>query len=246
METAIERGLAGVVPFRFACHRCGHCCSGGEGFVWLEEGECERLAAALGLPLAAFVDRHVRRVPDPRDGRPRLALREAADAPSGGRCSLLEGRNTCRAYSARPRHCAEFPYWDGVLRDPAAFEAARATCPGIAVVVPQVVRERAHAELALLYAELGGPRVGAACCLDRGRDELHATGLEADYAAAHARPTGACRLGPGAPIACRIEDGEEGLARVRSIERRTGYPAAYGRLADLLRGRGFALEGGGA
>ncbi|MGD2019334.1 MAG: hypothetical protein PVJ89_14525, partial [Planctomycetota bacterium] len=44
-----DPGLGGVVPFRFSCHRCGRCCTGGEGHVWLEEGEVEGMAAALGM-----------------------------------------------------------------------------------------------------------------------------------------------------------------------------------------------------
>ena len=233
---ASERGLEGVVPFRFECGRCGHCCSGGEGHVWLEDGECERLAASLGLALEAFVARYVRRVLDPRDGRSRLALREAASG--GGRCVLLEGPNTCRAYSARPRHCAEFPFWEPVLRDPAAFEAARATCPGIAVVVPELVRALAHGRLAELLDRLGPPRAAGGCCLEVRANELFATGLEADYAAEHGRTAGRCRLGPGAPAACRAGEGEAALSAVRRIERESGYPAAYGRLVELLHARG--------
>lgn len=244
MSTAIERGLAGVVPFRFECHRCGHCCSGGEGHVWLEDGECERIAAALELPLEAFVARHTRRVLDPRDGRSRLALRESASG--GGRCTLLEGRNICTAYTARPRHCAEFPFWNSVLEEPSAFEAARATCPGIAVVVPEAERVLAHARLSALLERLGPPRRGDGCCLDARSDELYATGLEADYAMEHARAEAGCRLGPGAPSACRARDGSAALAEVRRVERESSYPASYGRLVELLRARGFGHDGDAA
>ncbi|MBK7875674.1 MAG: YkgJ family cysteine cluster protein [Planctomycetes bacterium] len=247
---AEDRGLRGVVPFRFACHRCGHCCSGGEGHVWLEEGEEARLAAALGTSVTAFVERFVRRVPDPRTGELRSALREAPGGGTGDRggpCVLLEGRNTCRAYNARPRHCAEFPYWDGVLNDRDRFEAARATCPGIAVVPDPARFQRASARLGALLAELG-PARAERCCLDGGAVErVYATGLEADHALAHAPgtpPAAGCRLGEGAPVACRLGpraaehgEGERWLARVRAIERETDYPAAYGPLDELLATR---------
>ena len=80
-----DPGLQGVVPFRFHCHRCGHCCTAGEGHVWLEEGEVERLAAHHGCTPEAFERSHVRVVPDPVDGRLRASLLER-----DGRCSLLE------------------------------------------------------------------------------------------------------------------------------------------------------------
>lgn len=253
-----DPGLDGVVPFRFACHRCGHCCSGGSGFVWLEEREIAGLAAALGATEDSFRRRHVRVARDPRSGRERLALTEV-DA-RGGRCSLLLGRNTCGVYAARPAHCRDFPYWDSVLADRDGFEAARATCPGIAVVVPPEVRARAFAELEALRARLTPRTEFRACCLrGDGADAHFASALEVDDALAHeaddaatrrerdtALPHGdddaargrGCRFGAHAPLSCRFaDDGEVLRAEVRAIERRTGYPAAYAELGGLLAAR---------
>lgn len=249
-----ERARAAVVPFRFACHRCGHCCSGGAGHVWLAPGETERLAAALGLGVDAFARLHVRTVIDPRSGELASALREVnTSAERGGRCTLLAGSNTCTAYAARPEHCRTFPYWPSVLAERAAFEAARATCPGIAVEVSDPVRARAHAELAALYAAAGPVRDADGCCLDGARaDGVYATALEADFAAEAVRtsapvPRGRCRLGAAAPLACRLPAApapasDELFARVRAIERGCAYPAAYGRLADLLHARGALAD----
>jgi hypothetical protein len=231
--------------------------------VWLAPGESERLARALGLAVSAFERQHVRTVIDPRTGELRSALREQnTSAERGGRCTLLAGTNTCTAYDARPEHCRTFPYWPSVLTERDAFEAARATCPGIAVEVPEDVRARAFAELAALYADAGPPRADEGCCLASARaDAVYATALEADFAVAElaagavtaARhttaqaacdpPRGACPLGRGAPLACRLPAvpapaSDALFARVRAIERAHGYPAAYGRLAELLRARG--------
>lgn len=229
--------------------------------MWLAPGESERLAHALGLDPRAFERLHVRTVIDPRTGELRSALREVnTSAERGGRCTLLAGSNTCTAYAARPEHCRAFPFWPSVLAEREAFEAARRTCPGIAVEVPDDVRARAFAELAALYEEVGPARADAGCCLAGARDEaVYATALEADFAAAAlgedaAAPAAsacapcdgaraACRLGRGAPLACRLPAAPEPasearFARVRALERAHGYPAAYGRLADLLRARG--------
>ena len=122
-DPGADPGLAGVVPFRFSCHRCGHCCTGGEGHVWLEDGESEAMAAALGIDHEAFERLHVRAVPDPREpGRLRRSLREQ-DEGRGGRCTLLEGQNHCSVYAARPAHCRTFPYWPSVMETEDGFEA---------------------------------------------------------------------------------------------------------------------------
>lgn len=217
-----EPGLAGVVPFRFACHRCGNCCTHGSGHVWLEEHEPARLARRLGLDEQVFLREHVRRVRDPRSGELRLSLRETP----AGRCVLLEGRDHCTVYEDRPGHCARFPYWPSVLEEREGFEAARAVCPGIAPVVSEEVRERAFARLEALYAEFEAYLAlvrpvcigrGVCCRFEEAGHELFATGLEADYAA-HRHPdapepeapgrcpyhvAGRCTAREGRPLGCR-------------------------------------------
>lgn len=257
MDAARDRGLDAAVPFRFACSRCGHCCSGGHGYAWVEEREIAPLADALGMRPDAFVDLHVRAAADPRTGARRLALRERAD----GRCTLLEGRNTCRAYEARPAHCRDFPYWPGVMAGGAGFEAARATCPGIAVAVDPARARAAFERLEALYRALdaqlgaqaaspGGVSARQGCCLEGGAaEDLYMSALEADYAAERARPEGGCRLGPARPLGCRLahagsgaERNERARAELRRIERETGHPAAYGEARALLRARRVGTE----
>jgi len=265
---AADPGLAGVVPFRFQCHRCGHCCTAGEGYVWLEEAELESLAAARGTTTEVFVRDCVRSVPDPRTGELRPSLLE-----QGGRCVLLEGSQHCTVYEARPDHCRQFPYWDGVLTDAESFERARAVCPGIVVQVEPDRRAAAFEQLAQLYESLDAavtelaPRCeasGLCCRFEEAGHELFATGLEADYAAAlHPEAPGPeaegrcpyhvqglCTAREGRALGCRtyfcdartteaLEDLHATyLSRVREIESQSGYPAAYGRFPALQAGRG--------
>lgn len=271
-SAAADPGRSGVVPFRFECHRCGNCCSGGSGYVWVEEAELEGLSQALGMEKEAFVERHVRLVKDPHDSRLRLSLRE-----EGGRCALLVGANECSVYGARPEHCKSFPYWPSVLEDAEAFEAARSTCPGIAVVVEEEVRVRAFAALEALYAEVDAfverarpvcIQRGVCCRFEEAGHELYATALEADYAAQHAgvglapeaegrcpyHEGGKCNARSARALGCRTyfcdantesvlqEAHEHFLRRLREIEREVGYPAAYGRFPALLRARGVGVE----
>ncbi|MEZ5978154.1 MAG: YkgJ family cysteine cluster protein [Planctomycetota bacterium] len=223
-EVPPDPGLRGVKPFRFECHRCGNCCTHGDGHVWLAPGEDARLAAVLGLELDAFRRRHVRTVVDPRSGELREALREEPEG--SGRCALLEGANQCTAYTARPEHCRTFPYWPSVLDDADGFERAREVCPGIRPEVDDAARERAFARLAELHRRVENAVANSrAVCLARGvccrfeeaGHRLYATGLEADYAA-HLAPdapppeaegrcpyhvAGRCTAREGRPLGCR-------------------------------------------
>lgn len=161
--------------------------------MWLEEGEIRAMAGVLSMTEAAFVARFVRQVVDPDSGVLRSTLREASDGDAGDRCALLTGANACSVYTARPAQCRTFPFWPRVLADRDAFESARATCRGIAVVVPEATRRRAFALLEALYADAdavcGEERTAIVeregCCLD-GADcgQIFVTGLEADHATA--------------------------------------------------------------
>lgn len=272
--TTTDPGLLGVVPFTFECHRCGHCCSGGSGYVWVDEAELEGLAGVMEMELGAFRERYVRRVLDPRTGVERLSLRE-----EGGRCALLAGTNHCSVYTARPEHCRKFPYWPSVLEEEEGFERARSTCPGIAVVVDEDVRERAFAALEALYEEVEAfvekarpvcIQRGVCCRFEEAGHELYSTALEADYAAARApeghapaqdgrcpyHVEGKCTARSARALGCRTyycdvntegvlaEAHEHFLGRLREIERETGYPAAYGRFPALLQARGVGVEAG--
>ena len=264
-----ERGLDGVVPFRFACHRCGHCCSGAEGHVWVEDDEVAPMAARLAMDADAFAAAHLRTVPDPRTGALRRSLTE-----DGGRCSLLGGTNHCRVYEDRPAHCASFPYWSSVLEDPQGFERARAVCPGIAVEVDDAARAAAFAALEALYAELErdldarAPRCelsGRCCRFDEFGHELFATALEADYAVSRApdlpapegpgrcpyHQGGRCTNREGRALGCRTffcdgdrtEELEALHARYLDRARAIDHPPAYGRFPALLEARGKKATG---
>jgi Fe-S-cluster containining protein len=106
---------------RFACRRCGACCTGAPGYVWLRGEEAAALAARLGLGLAEFLASHT------RQSLGAVSLREEAD----GRCVLFEPGHGCRAYDARPRQCRTWPFWPGIVATPEAWEREAAGCPGM-------------------------------------------------------------------------------------------------------------------
>jgi Fe-S-cluster containining protein len=106
---------------RFSCQRCGACCTGAPGYVWVRAAEAVALAAALGLTLPDFLGRHTRRVGE------LVSLREEAD----GRCVLFEPGRGCSGYEARPRQCRTWPFWPRLIASPAAWAREAADCPGM-------------------------------------------------------------------------------------------------------------------
>lgn len=85
------------------CQDCGGKCCKGEGYVFLEVSECEKIAAFLQLSLDEFGMRYLRKVGN------RYALIEPKDREE---CIFLDDNNKCTIYPVRPKNCRTFPFWD--------------------------------------------------------------------------------------------------------------------------------------
>ena len=83
----------------FQCLRCGSCCTGLSGYVWIRIEEAERIAKSLSLTLDIFAKRYLRRVAS------RFSLLEK---PSG-ECIFYEKEKGCMIYEDRPHQCRVFP-----------------------------------------------------------------------------------------------------------------------------------------
>lgn len=106
---------------RFGCRRCGSCCKGAPGYVWVQSDEIARIAASLGVHGAEVLARHT------RSALGGTSLREEPD----GSCVYFEPQRGCRVYAARPRQCRSWPFWARVVATPAAWEREAAACPGM-------------------------------------------------------------------------------------------------------------------
>ena len=82
----------------FQCQRCGVCCRQ-SGFVYLTEGDAERLAARLGMDAYLFAETHCLLL-----DRKHLALKKHPDET----CLFLRP-DGCAVYEARPVQCRDFP-----------------------------------------------------------------------------------------------------------------------------------------
>jgi len=114
---------------RFECERCGRCCGGEPGDVFITPDEVDRVAAKLGLSVEEFTAGHLRFT---RRGA------SLAERPNGD-CVLLPepdgggggGGQHCTVYDARPMQCRMWPFWRENLTSHVAWNRAAVDCPGM-------------------------------------------------------------------------------------------------------------------
>lgn len=105
---------------RFQCTRCGNCCTGAPGHVWVTEEEVAAIAAHQGEPAGETREVFTRQVGQ------RRSLKERAN----GDCVFFDRTRGCTVYAVRPRQCRTWPFWEGNVATPEAWERTRAGCPG--------------------------------------------------------------------------------------------------------------------
>lgn len=106
---------------RFTCTQCGNCCTGPEGFVWVNAEEIQQIAEFIGKSVADMEFEHTRRV-----GR-KVSLREFPN----GDCTFFDGKTRgCTVYPVRPRQCRTWPFWNSNLESPATWHEVQQVCPG--------------------------------------------------------------------------------------------------------------------
>jgi Fe-S-cluster containining protein len=106
---------------KFECSQCGDCCTGGPGFVWVNEEEITALAAETKMERSEFEAVYVRKV----------GLRKSLREYSNGDCVFLNPNSRgCDVYLARPRQCRTWPFWDSNIRTPDDWEETCRICPG--------------------------------------------------------------------------------------------------------------------
>jgi Fe-S-cluster containining protein len=104
---------------RFECQRCGACCDGAPGLVWVDAAEADAIVAFFVAAAAESAEDFLR--PHGRG----FAIRERAD----GRCWFYD--QGCRIYPLRPMQCRIYPFWLTNLRSQHRWQAAARQCPGI-------------------------------------------------------------------------------------------------------------------
>lgn len=105
---------------RFSCTRCGHCCTGEPGFVWVNDEELAAIGAHRGETLDEVRSLYTRWT---ERGR---TLREKVN----GDCIFYDRHAGCTVYPVRPPQCRTWPFWDSNVATPEDWERTCEVCPG--------------------------------------------------------------------------------------------------------------------
>jgi hypothetical protein len=105
----------------FQCTRCGGCCIGAPGYVWVNKAEIAAIASLLNLEVEQFEHRHVRQV----------GFRKSLSEFPNGDCVFFDTHSRgCQVYQVRPRQCRTWPFWASNLRTPETWQQTCRGCPG--------------------------------------------------------------------------------------------------------------------
>ncbi len=104
----------------FTCTRCGNCCTGAPGYVWVSRDEIRQIAEFRGEDVRQFSSKFVRRVQN------RYSLIEKP----GGDCIFWDKHEGCTVYAARPVQCRTWPFWPENVGSPEAWAGVCQVCPG--------------------------------------------------------------------------------------------------------------------
>ena len=106
---------------KFTCTGCGDCCTGAPGYVWVNKQEISELAELNDLSVEEFADQYTRKV----------GIRRTLKEFSNGDCVFFDNQTRkCGVYTARPRQCRTWPFWDSNLKSPEDWERTCDECPG--------------------------------------------------------------------------------------------------------------------
>ena len=109
----------------FTCKNCGECCRG-YGGTFVTQDEIRAIASYVGVEAGAFVRRYCQASGE----RPVLAQGD------NGYCIFWDG--LCSIHALKPRMCRNWPFIEGVIRDPINWEIMAGQCPGIRADAPYV------------------------------------------------------------------------------------------------------------
>jgi Fe-S-cluster containining protein len=104
----------------FDCKMCGDCCYG-QGGIFLEGHEKERIARFLGISTPDFLSWFC----EERNGRTYVTTGEDRF------CIFYEKGKGCRIHPVKPARCTLWPYYPANVKDRETWETAKLACRGI-------------------------------------------------------------------------------------------------------------------
>jgi hypothetical protein len=104
---------------RFECKRCGVCCTGDPGIIYVDKNEVARIAEYISVRASRFIEKYLFPV------RTGYSIGEHAD----GRCLFY--KDGCSIHPVRPSQCKTFPFWFENLRSSKKWRKMARECSGI-------------------------------------------------------------------------------------------------------------------
>jgi len=104
----------------FECQRCGTCCTGDPGSIYVDDKDISRIARYLNLPASHLREKYL------YPHKNSYSILENSD----GRCLFYEDAG-CKIYPVRPNQCATYPFWFENLRSVKEWRRVSRECPGI-------------------------------------------------------------------------------------------------------------------
>jgi len=108
---------------QFECLKCGNCCTGAPGFVYLSEEDIASIAEFLEKDKRSFIREYTRVITI--FGERRLSLCERSNY------DCVFWSRVCLIYDVRPYQCRSFPFWKRHLISKREWEKVSNRCPGI-------------------------------------------------------------------------------------------------------------------
>ncbi len=105
---------------RFECQRCGMCCTGEPGTVYVGKEEVEDIARFFNMDIEEFKNKFL------YPFRDSYSIKELKD----GSCVFYR-QNMCTIYPVRPMQCKTYPFWLKNLRNEKRWKEIQKECPGI-------------------------------------------------------------------------------------------------------------------
>jgi Fe-S-cluster containining protein len=118
-DTVVQRPYFFDHGIRFECRRCGDCCVGEPGTIFVAPFEMERLAAHLEMSATQIVDTYL------YPYKTGYSIKEDDD----GRCLFFD--DGCTIYTVRPNQCRTFPFWFSNIRSERRWRRIARHCPGV-------------------------------------------------------------------------------------------------------------------
>ena len=103
----------------FECQRCGACCTGEPGVIYVDKDDVLRIAHYLDLSLTRLKKKYL------YPYRDSYSIKEDTD----GRCLFYQ--DGCMVYPVRPGQCSTYPFWFENLRSLKRWRRVSRECAGI-------------------------------------------------------------------------------------------------------------------